>query len=110
MLIERFNKNGGWERLEEAVLNAVIAGGVNSMTYFGEAVPLGSEPNPATLADHASTLAIIRVIEPYLDNICRENNCGYSYFGEEFAKKKIERKRGDSVSIGKCSYKCEKGL
>lgn len=75
-----------WVHLESTISSAAWAGGGAVMRYYRHARPFSEGYDAATEADHASTRAIIRALEPDLNRLSREFSFGYSYFGEEFQK------------------------
>lgn len=76
-----------WDELELAARTAVVAGGVAAMGYYRGAIEeislLGEGKSPATVADTQATLAILRSLDPILDYITGNCDCGHSYFAEE---------------------------
>lgn len=88
-------ESGLWSLLEKIVVDAVVVGGTTAMGYYQEAwksskTISGSEKNPSTEADIEATIAILRVLDSYLNSFSKKLECKLLYFGEETTDELLE--------------------
>ena len=123
VLCERISEIGYWDRLEEASIETVIAGGMAAMGYYREAassftrsIERKTDPvlerllndftsqnkNPPTAADLEATSAILRTADSLLVPIAADLICGLSYLGEESIREThrnwLERVLGTNIA------------
>ncbi|MBF0449430.1 MAG: hypothetical protein HQK75_01890 [Candidatus Magnetomorum sp.] len=89
MLNEDIHHNT-WHAFQQALIQAVIAGGTTAMQFYQQPMPWPSEEkqaavskNPSTLADLQATLSIVHVLDNYISPICEHLACDFFCLGEE---------------------------
>lgn len=100
-LAERIAGSRHWERLHEAAIRSVTAGGMAAMAHYRRTADgssrLAGDPaaakNPSTLADVEATAAILQSLEAYLAEITAFEGCGLKYLGEETARGALLQER-----------------
>jgi len=93
-LAERLASSQHWEKLHEAAIRSVTAGGMAAMSYYRRITDWsGRVPgtpatakNPSTLADVEATAAILQSLETHLSVIAGLEGCGLKYLGEETSR------------------------
>jgi fructose-1,6-bisphosphatase/inositol monophosphatase family enzyme len=89
-LCERINEDM-WEILQQAVIHAATAGGMEAMSYYR--LPINEQAdfpgqdkenkNPSTIADMQATSAMLHTLDLHLSPIARKLGCSLMFLGEE---------------------------
>lgn len=93
-LAEKIASSQHWEKLHEAAIRSVAAGGMAAMSYYRRITDWSgripgtpsTEKNPSTLADVEATAAILQSLETHLPEIAGHEGCGLKYLGEETSR------------------------
>lgn len=94
-ILERISEEDLWERLQELVNEAALAGGIQALSKFRNSAELkiigGAPRHPETEADMLATTSIIQKMETYLPLVADEFGCGYAYLAENAPKRRPDR-------------------